>query len=232
MERIRTVCTTTGPEEEPGRPYAGGVFGRDKTSATPAAPAAERSTTSERVKEGGKGRATPTRREAEQRNRRPAIGAPPPPRGATRAERKAQRAARSAAVREERTRQRIALANGDERYLPLRDKGPVRKYVRDYVDARRNLGEYFLPVALVSIVIGFIGVDAARLASLLVLYIMVIAIALDSFLLHRRLTRVTGAKFGDKASGKDARYGLMRALQLRRARMPKPQVERGQFPPT
>jgi hypothetical protein len=210
------------------------VFGREKTSATPAASPADRATTSERVKEGGKGRATPTRREAEQRNRRSVVGAPPPPRGATRAERKAQRAVRTAAAREERARQRVALANGDERALPTRDRGPVRKYVRDYVDARRNLGELFLPVALVSIVIGFTSIDAARVLSLIVLYVMVLAIGADSFLLHRRIKRLTEAKFGAKGSVSTAGaagYGVMRALQLRRARMPKPQVQRGEYPP-
>jgi hypothetical protein len=206
------------------------VFGRDKTSASSATPSTERAATSARVKEGGKGRATPTRREAEQRNRRSVIGAPPPPKGATRAERKAQREVRTAAAREERRRNRIALASGDERHLPARDKGPVRKFVRDYVDARFNLGEFFLPVALVAIVIGFIGVPIARLVSLLVLYLMVLVIIVDSFLLSRRLKRVTQAKFGDKGTAGVGTYGLMRALQLRRARMPKVQVERGQYP--
>lgn len=206
------------------------MFGREKTSATPVGPSADRSSTSDRVKEGGKGRATPTRREAEQRNRRPVVGAPPPPKGATRAERKAQRAAKNAAAREVRTRNRVAMANGDERALPARDKGPVRRFVRDYVDARRNLGELFLPIALVSILIGFLGIPAAQVVSLLVLYAMVIAIAVDSFLLQRRIKRVTQAKFGDKGTAGVGMYGLMRALQLRRARMPKPQVQRGQFP--
>ena len=207
------------------------MFGRDKTPASQTASPAERTSTPERVKEGGKGRATPTRREAEQRNRRSVIGAPPPPKGATRAERKAQRAARSAAAREERQRNRAAMAAGDERALPARDRGPVRKYVRDYVDARRNLGEFFLPVALVSIMIGFIGVPIARLVSLVVLYVMVLVIIVDSFLLHRRIKRLTAAKFGDKGTAGAGTYGLMRALQLRRARMPRVQVARGQFPP-
>jgi hypothetical protein len=206
------------------------VFGREKTSSPSAGSPADRTNTSERVKEGGKGRATPTRREAEQRNRRPVVGAPAPPRGATRAERKAQRAARSAAAREQRIRNRIALASGDERALPARDRGPVRRFVRDYVDARRNLGEFFLPVALVSILIGFLGIDLARVISLIVLYVMVLAIAVDSFLLQRRIKRVTQAKFGDKGTAGVGTYGLMRALQLRRARMPKPQVNRGQYP--
>jgi hypothetical protein len=208
------------------------VFGRDKTSATSATSSTDRNSPSERVKEGGKGRATPTRREAEQRNRRPVVGAPPPPKGATRAERKAQRAARSAAAREARVRNRIALANGDERALPARDRGPVRRWVRDYVDARRNLGEFFLPVALISILIGFTAIDVARVLSLIVLYVMVLAIAVDSFLLSRRLKRLVRAKFGEKETSGTGTYGVMRALQLRRARMPKPQVERGKYPPT
>jgi len=202
------------------------VFGRDKTPAPPYGSPEERSTGAERVKEGGKGRATPTRREAEQRNRRPVIGAPPPPRGATREERKAQRAA----AREARQRARIAQASGEEKFLSPRDKGPVRRYVRDYVDARRNVGEFFLPVALIAIVIGFLNSPSARFLSLVVLYLMVLVIIVDSILLHRRLKRLTAAKFGDKGTAGAGTYGLMRALQLRRARMPKPQVQRGQFP--
>lgn len=203
------------------------MFGREKTS-TP--PAVESATSSVPVKEGGKGRATPSRREAEARNRRPVVGAPPPPRGATRAERKAQRAARNAQVREARQAQRVALASGDERHLPARDKGPVRRYVRDYIDARRNLGEFFLPVALVSVAVGFTGIPILRLASLLLLYIMILAIAVDSFLLRRRINRLVEARFSGKETAGAGGYGLMRALQMRRARLPKPQVQRGQFP--
>jgi hypothetical protein len=203
------------------------VFGRDKT---PAAPATQSVAAPSNTKEGGKGRATPTRREAEQRNRRPLIGAPPPAKGATRAERKAARVARQKSVREERARTRQAMANGDQRYLPARDKGPARQFVRDYIDARRNLGEYFLPIAMVSLVIGLLNVQVARLASLSVLYVMVIAIAIDSFLLKRRVQRLTNERFGEKEAAGTGTYALMRALQFRRGRMPKPRVERGQFP--
>jgi hypothetical protein len=206
------------------------VFGREKTSTPPAGSLAERNSASERVKEGGKGRATPTRREAEQRNRRPAIGAPAPPRGATRAERKAQRAERTAAARQERQLQRVALANGDERALPARDKGPVRRYVRDYVDARYNLGEFMLPVLLLTVVVGSLGFPQARAITTLVLYVVILGMIVDGYLLRRRLIRLTTEKFGDKGTAGVGGYGLLRALQFRRARMPKPQVQRGQFP--
>ena len=35
---------------------------------------------------------------------------------------------------------------GDEANLPLRDKGPAKRFIRDYVDARWNVGEFMLPV--------------------------------------------------------------------------------------
>ena len=44
---------------------------------------------------------------------------------------------------------RASLASGDDRYLPARDKGPVRAFARDYVDSRRTVGEYMLPLVIV-----------------------------------------------------------------------------------
>jgi hypothetical protein len=196
------------------------VFGREKTSA---APVRDTTAPASIVKEGGKGRATPTRRESELRNRRPLIGAPPPAKGATKEERKAARTARQAVVRAERQRTRQAMASGDEKALPARDKGPARRFVRDYIDARRNLGEYFLPVALGSLAVGIL--PNGRVASLVVLYVMVVAIAIDSYLLRRRIQRLVTDKFGESAAVGTGTYALMRALQFRRGRMPKPQVQ-------
>ncbi|MBT0771000.1 DUF3043 domain-containing protein [Kineosporia sp. J2-2] len=204
------------------------MFGRDKASST----AAPQETPAEQpVKVGGKGRPTPTRRESEARNRRPLIGAPAAPAGATRAERKAARKARAAVAREERIRAREAMNNGDDRYLPARDKGPARKYVRDYIDARRNLGEYFLPVALFSLVLGVVNVPVLRLVSLVLLYGFVLVVAVDSYLLRRRLQKLVDARFeGRPGSAGAGTYGMMRALQFRRGRMPRPMVNRGQYP--
>jgi hypothetical protein len=209
------------------RPYSGAVFGREKTSGTEKALAA---TPVVEPKAGGKGRPTPSRKEAEARNRRPLLGAPPPPKGATREERKASRQARNATVREERARVRAAQARGDESALAPKDRGPVRRYVRDYVDARRNFGEYFLPVALFALVVGVINVPVARLLSLALLYVFVVVIAVDSFLLNRKVKKLTAEKFAGRSNAGVGTYAMMRALQFRRGRMPKVQVERGQYP--
>lgn len=184
-------------------------------------------------KVGGKGRPTPSRRESEARNKRPLIGAPPPPKGATRAERKAARQARNAVAREERVRAREAMAAGDDRYLPARDKGPARRWARDYIDARRNIGEYFLPIALFSLLLGVVNVPLLRLLSLVVLYGFVLVIAVDSYLLRRRVQKKVEAKFETRnvpgVAGVGT-YAMMRALQFRRGRMPKPAVGRGAYP--
>ena len=217
------------------RPYPGAVFGRDKTPTSPAPEAApvevDQPVTDPKARTQGKGRATPSRREAEQRNRRPLVGASAQPAaGATKEERKAARKARSAQLREERVRQRQAMLAGDERAFPARDRGPVRRWARDYVDARRNLGEYFLPVALIALLAGVVNVPIVRLASLVVLYGMFILIAVDSFMLRRRVQRLADEKFHGKGTEGVGTYAMMRALQFRRGRQPKPVVSRGQSP--
>jgi hypothetical protein len=199
------------------------VFGRQKSAQPPPPPLPAGA-----VKPGGKGRPTPRRREVEQRNRRPLAG-PVVPEGATKAERKAARAARRQVVSAERLRQRQAMITGDEKHLPARDRGPVRRFVRDYVDARRNAGEYFIPFALVVMVLSLVRVPVVQLATLVLLYGMVLVVAVDTYLLRRRLNGLLAEKFREPAAGA-ATYGMLRALQFRRWRLPRAQVRRGQFP--
>ncbi len=167
----------------------------------------------------GKGRPTPKRREAEKRRRTPVI-AP-----ATRKE--ASKAARSRA-RDDRLRARRALSSGDERNLPARDAGPVRRFVRDYVDRRRNAGGLFLPSALIVFLLGLTRLPALVVTSYLVFLLMWIAIAIDCVVLVRGLRRGVTARFPAAGSRGLGFYAVMRALQVRRLRLPPPKVKRGQ----
>lgn len=171
--------------------------------------------------EPGKGRATPKRRVAQQANKRPLV--PSDRRAALKASRAKQKA--------DRARMNQAMITGDERYLPTRDRGPVRRYVRDYVDARWNLGEFFLPASLAIVLVVLLAGNRPvfALAAILTIYIIVLAAVVDALLLGRRLKRLVGAKFGDVPKG-TRMYGAMRAFQLRRTRMPRPQVKRGEYP--
>src|SRR5690606_32134766 len=62
----------------------------------------------------------------------------------SREERKAERMVRRAEMSERREK----MMAGEDAYLLPRDRGPVRRYVRDVVDSRRNLLGLFMPSAL------------------------------------------------------------------------------------
>jgi len=201
------------------------VFGRGKSEQTPTTPVGDSLT-----KESGKGRPTPSRREAEQRNYRPIVAGKALSPTASKAERKAARAEQRVAMNSQRAIQRQALMTGDEAHLPARDRGPARRWARDYVDARRSVGEYFLPVALVILGLSLIRQPTVALAAIVLLYGMVLVVAVDCFLVRRKLSRLLTAKFGASASQGAPTYAMLRMLQLRRSRLPRPQVARGQFP--
>jgi hypothetical protein len=194
---------------------------RDDPDATAAAqPVAETAEeTAERLRQ-GKGAPTPTRREQEAARKRPLVPT----------DRKvAARAARAKTV-EAREKARVGMAAGDDRYLTARDKGPQRKYVRDYVDARFNIGEFLIPVMLLVIVLSFLP-GYFQVYGLLALWAFFAIAVIDCFVLGFLVRRRLAAKFGETKVEKGVRwYAAMRALQLRVIRLPKPQVKRGQFP--
>ena len=105
---------------------------------------------------GGKGRPTPKRKVAEAANKRPLVPD----------DRTARGEGRQARAKQRRTRREYqAMQTGDEKHLPAKDRGPVRRYMRDFVDARWNLGEFFLPVAFVFLVVQTLfGSQVATLA--------------------------------------------------------------------
>ena len=171
----------------------------------------------------GKGRATPTRKEREAANLRPLVSS----------DRKAGSKASRAKMNEARETARVGMANGDEKFLPMRDKGVQRRYIRDYVDARWSVGELILPVMFLMIIVMFIfekntGVSSIAIFALWGFFLIaVVDCVVAGLLIQRKLT----AKFGAEKVQKGNRwYIAMRALQLRPMRLPKPQVKRGAFP--
>lgn len=198
------------------------MFGRKKPAAAPAPVVLDRP--------GAKNRPTPKRRQAESANRKPLVPT----------DRKAAAQAERARLREERQKARTALMTGDERHLSARDAGPVRRFVRDVVDGRWNVGEYYLVLALLSVgltllpsLLGRSLEESARLQLIatLVLWGTVLVCATDAFVLSRILRRRLVERFGEDVVLKgNVSYGLLRAFQLRRLRLPKPQVQRGQPP--
>lgn len=127
-------------------------------------------------------------------------------------------------------KQRQALAGGDERYLPVRDKGPVRKFARDFIDSRFNVAEFFLPMAVVILVLSMVRVGALQSIALLLWLVVIVLIVLDSIATGFRLKKRLAERFPDDNRRGAVAYALMRSLQMRRLRLPKPQVKRGERP--
>jgi hypothetical protein len=171
--------------------------------------------------EAPKGRPTPKRSEAQTQRRRAAT-VPTDRKEAAKRQREARRT--------DLARQREALASGDERYLPARDKGPVRRFVRDFVDSRFAIAEFFLPMAVVILVLSMIRVPSLQNISLLLWLGVIVLIVIDSIGIWLRLKKQLNERFPNEPKRGAVAYGLMRTLQMRRLRLPKPQVKRGERP--
>jgi hypothetical protein len=161
-----------------------------------------------------KGRPTPTRKEAEAARKqqlKPAL---------TKKEARERE-------RQARAQSRNAMLSGDERALLPRDQGPVKREVRDWVDGRRSAGELFLPGALTILAMGFIRNTAVQNASLVLWFILVVGIVIDSLLLVRGLKKHLLTKFKPSEIQGVNFYAIMRAIQIRRLRVPKPGAKAG-----
>ncbi len=175
----------------------------------------------------GKGRPTPSRREAEAQ-RKQSLRVPADPK-------EAKRAAKARAARE-RSEQRAALLAGDEAALPPRDAGPVKRFVRDFVDGRFALAELFLPLALVVVVVGFLPWErwgaANGQGTVTLIYIMcILVIVIDTWFLIMRMNKALKKRWPDPADRKGTTfYAVMRVVQLRRLRLPAPRVRRNGQP--
>ena len=168
---------------------------------------------------GGKGRPTPTRKEAEAAARA---------RAKVPRTRKEQMAAQRSARGESSRNVRAAMKSGDERFLPARDRGPVRRFLRDYVDSRFSFIELMVPLLVLSMIMGYSGSDTMVRAGNTVLFTTVMLIVVDVFFLRFRIRRELATRFpGEPVKGATL-YAAMRSLQMKFMRLPKAQVKIGE----
>ncbi|HZU47027.1 MAG TPA: DUF3043 domain-containing protein [Mycobacterium sp.] len=142
----------------------------------------------------------------------------------TREERRADKAARRAAMTERRER----MMAGEEGYLLPRDRGPVRRFVRDIVDARRNALGLFMPATLTLLFMMF-AVPQLQMYMSPAMMLLMVVMAIDGVILGRKVANRVDEKFpgNTESRWKLGWYAFGRASQLRRMRAPRPQVKRG-----
>ncbi|GII01920.1 DUF3043 domain-containing protein [Planobispora takensis] len=175
----------------------------------------------------GKGRPTPKRRDAEGRRRQP-VNAPQNRKEAYKNLRERQAA--------DRAKAREGMLRGDERYFPVRDRGPVRKFARDWVDSRRLVSQYFLPFSLVILLLTWIPFPQQIRAYVYVSVItigwplMMVGVLLTSIWVAWKVKKLAAEKFPGESLKGVGFYAAMRALQIRKLRFPPPQFLPGGRP--
>lgn len=171
------------------------------------------------VKEGGKGRPTPTRKEAEAAAKARAK--------VPRTRKEQQRQQRS--TRSESSRKvRDAMKSGDERYFLPRDQGPVKRFIRDFVDSRFGITEMVIPLLILTMVLGYSG--NANLAGIgnTVLLGTILLLVLDLLLMRWRLRKQLAIRFPDEPTKGTTYYAITRSMQMKFMRLPKSKVKIGQ----
>jgi hypothetical protein len=176
-----------------------------------------------------KGKPTPKRATAQAARRQPIV------QSATKTpQTKEEKAAVKEKERSVRNESYEGMKRGEEKHLSSRDKGPQRRYVRQFVDARWNIGEFIMlpSIALIAVLYLTLYFQIPALAGLLtiVVYGVVIATVIDLIVMWYRLKSQLTAKFGSIEPG-TMMYAVTRAIQFRRMRIPNPQYKtHGNFP--
>lgn len=169
-----------------------------------------------------KGRPTPTRKEAEAAAKE-------------RARAGTDKKAASKLLREKRAEQnrrmREGMKNGEERFLPARDQGPVKRAVRDWIDSRLMFTEFVLPILVLILLSGVAPEDSAvrKIGGLMQLVTMVLLL-IDVVTVRFRLKRALSKQFPGESLKGVTFYAITRMLQLRFMRLPKPNVKLGGAP--
>lgn len=163
---------------------------------------------------GGKGRPTPTRKEAEAAAKARARGTA----SGTSKQQRAQRAAMGARARQ-------GMRNGEEKYLPERDKGPVRRFIRDWLDSRLSFLEFLLPALILVMVLSLSSTRSIQTVGNTLYSILWLLVIIDVAWMFLRLSGELKRRFPEHDTRGWRFYSLMRCMQLRPLRIPKPQVK-------
>ena len=164
-----------------------------------------------------KGRPTPKRKVAEEKLKVNSL---------TSTSREGKKADREL-MRKRRLEARAAYMRGDEAALPLRDRGPAKRFVRNYIDSRRSIGEYFIPIMIFVILMSGIRSTVVQGIAQIFVFAFVIYSVLMAVVTTRKIKREVAARFPNEPLKGIGMYGWIRSTQMRRMRAPAPQVKRG-----
>jgi hypothetical protein len=165
-----------------------------------------------------KGTPTPKRSEAQGSRRQP-YQAP--------TDRKAAAQQSKLRGREDRLRRTQALQRGESWALPRKDQGPVRALARDVVDARRGIGEWYMIMVFVLIVLLVLPGNSSKIIADGVVLALLLVIIGEGWFVGSKVKRLAAERFPGQSTQGVMMYTVMRGISMRRMRVPKPRVNRG-----
>ena len=202
------------------RRSAGATDGKAQDS--PGAPSPDAPADNKTVRspaEATKGRPTPKRSVAEAKRRQPITGSRAPAAARTPEDKAKARASRATKYE--------AMKRGETWALNPRDRGPARALARDFVDSKRRISEYYMYLLVILLAAVFLRDKAVQeFVSPLVL-VLVVIILVDAYLIRRSLTKLLAERLPGESMRGLTMYSVMRALQIRRFRVPAPRVSPG-----
>ena len=169
--------------------------------------------------EAAKGRPTPKRSAAEAKRRQPITGSRAPAAPRTKEDK--------AKARANRVNRYEAMKRGEAWALNPRDRGPARALARDFVDSKRRVSEYYMYVLVVLLAAVFVRSPAAQAFVSPLVLVLILVIVIDATLIRRSLRRLVAERLPGESTRGLTGYAVMRALQIRRFRVPAPRVGPG-----
>jgi Protein of unknown function (DUF3043) len=169
--------------------------------------------------EAAKGRPTPKRSEAEAKRRQPITGSRAPAAPRTKEDKAKARATRATKY--------DAMKRGEAWALNPRDRGPARALVRDYVDSKRRASEYYMYILVVLLAAVFVRSKAVQEYISPLVLVLILVIVVDALILRRGLQKLLAERLPNESTRGLTTYAVMRALQIRRFRVPAPRVGPG-----
>jgi Protein of unknown function (DUF3043) len=170
--------------------------------------------------EAAKGRPTPKRSVAEAKRRQPIAGSSRAPAAPRTKEEKAK-------ARTNRTNRYEAMRRGEAWALNPRDRGPGRALARDFVDSKRRVSEYYMYILVVLLAAVFVRNSAAQSIISPLVLVLIVIIVIDASLIRRSLRKLMAERLPNESAKGLTAYAVMRALQIRRFRVPVPRVHPG-----
>jgi hypothetical protein len=169
--------------------------------------------------EAAKGRPTPKRSVAEAKRRQPITGSRAPTAPRTKEEK--------AKARVNRASRYEAMKRGEAWALNPRDRGPARALTRDFVDSKRRVSEYYMYVLVVLLAAVFVRSPGLQAIVSPLVLVLILVIVVDATLIRRNLRRLVAERLPGESTRGLTGYAVMRALQIRRFRVPAPRVGPG-----